>query len=449
MNLRISLPFLVCAFIALILTAPMPVPAESTLSIGYAQVDITPPLGTSMPGYFSGRQAEGLLDPLLIKSLAFTRDETTIVILAVDLIGVKKDVVEQIQQAIHNITGLTSDRLFIHATHTHTGATVSEIADTLPAQFVEAVQQALRNRKPETRAALGSAQEESVSFIRRFLMKDGTIRTNPGRGNTNVVRPIGNIDPNVNVLCFQDTKTALVSHGLHCDCVGGKQFSADYPYHLTERMKEDLGADWNVVYLNACCGNINHINVHDKNQRSSYEGSRAIGRTLGDAALRACQSAAPIEIDSIASISTVVQSPIRPVPNELYQWAKAEMEKDPEQAQKRNFNEYTPSGIIRLAETKEMSRPAEIIALRIGPVGIVGLPAECFVELSQDIKTDSLLDTTWVIGLTGGSMGYVPHPRGYQEGGYEATYSSAQLAPETPTLWCDTAIRLIREISTE
>jgi hypothetical protein len=277
-------------------------------------------------------------------------------------------------------------------------------------------------------------------------MKDGTVRTNPGRANPNVVRPIGQIDAKVNVLSFHKTKISLVSHGLHCDCVSGTKFSADYPYHLTETVRQELGSDWNVVYLNACCGNINHININDKDQRSSYQESRKIGRTLGRAALLAHKSSAEIKVDRISSRTKQIQCPIRKVPQQVYEWAKKEMQKDPEKASKRNFNELTPRGIIRLAETKEQSRDAEIIVLCIGPVGIVGLPAECFVELSKDIQSHSLMDSTWVIGLTGGSMGYVPHPRGYQEGGYEATYSSAPLSPETPILWCDVAVKMLNDL---
>ena len=94
-------------------------------------------------------------------------------------------------------------------------------------------------------------------------------------------------------------------------------------------------------------------------------------------------------------------------------------------------------------------RPAEFIVLRLGPVGIVGLPAEVFVEVGRDIKAHSVLDPTLVIGLTGGAMGYLPHPRGYQEGGYEATYASARYDPQTPILWSDTAARLVRELAAQ
>lgn len=422
---------------------------DKALLVGYAELDITPKRGTAMPGYFHGRKADGVLDPLLIKALVLTYDDTTLVILAVDLIAFDRPLVDKLRNAIRSKTGIPTERVFIHTTHAHTGARVSEIADRLPQQMSSVTVKALDSRKQETRITLGRIEENSVTFIRRYLMKDGTVRTNPGRANPNIVRPIGQIDPKVNVLSFHTTRISLVSHGLHCDCVSGSKFSADYPYHLAESMREELGGDWNVVYLNACSGNINHINVNDKNQRSSYEESRKIGKILAKAALRAYKRSVEVKIDRVNSRVKQVQCPIRKVPEEVYEWAKAEMRKDSDKASKRNFNELTPRSVIRLAETKEQSRIAEVIVLSIGPVGIVGLPAECFVELGRDIQNHSLMDSTWVIGLTGGSMGYVPHPRGYREGGYEATYSSAPLSPETPMLWCDVAISMLNDLRTK
>jgi neutral ceramidase len=236
---------------------------------------------------FQERKAEGILDPLLIKGLTLTCNGTTVVVLAIDLISVDYSLVDKMRASIQHNTGISPKRVFIHATHTHTGARVSEIEDRLPEQTVSAVLKALENRQHETHVKLGYAEEKSVTFIRRYLMKDGTVRTNPGRANPNIVRPIGQIDARANVLSFNDTKILLVSHGLHCDCVSGSKFPADYPYHLTEGIRGELGSDWNVVYLNACSGNINHINVNDKDQRSSYQQSRKIGRTLAESCNRA------------------------------------------------------------------------------------------------------------------------------------------------------------------
>ncbi|RJP25126.1 MAG: hypothetical protein C4527_17510 [Candidatus Omnitrophota bacterium] len=420
--------------------------SNSTLHIGYADVDITPELGVTMPGYFTERRASGMLDPLLAKALVLKKENTTLAIVALDLIGVQAPLVEAIRAAIEDKTGIPPEHIFLHATHTHTGATVSEIEEPLPAQVAAAVQQALENCVAESTVTYGCGQERRIAFIRRYLMKDGSVRTNPGRANPDVVRPIGEIDPDVHIITFNDAKTALVSYGLHLDCIGGTLFSADYPYHLTQTMKTKSGNEWNVIYLNACCGNVNHINVNDPDQRSGYDESRKIGTRLAETALNAQKEAKPIAIDGIAARCETVQSPVRTVKAEDYEWAKQEMQRDPEEANKRKFNERTPARIIALAETQEEFHPAEIIALRIGPLAIVGMPAEVFVEVGRDIKTHSIFDPTLTIGLTGGSMGYQPHPRGYDEGGYEATYGSARHAPATPILWSDAAGRLLLEL---
>ncbi len=420
---------------------------KSPLFVGYADVDITPPLGVTIPGYFHVRHATGVLDPLRVKTLAISQGETTLIIAAFDLIGIDSATIKEIREEIQRQTGVAPECVFIHGTHTHTGATVAEIKDRLPSQAAEAVKEALNKRIQESAVTLGVGQENSVAFIRRYLMKDGSVRTNPGRANSEIVRPIGKIDPTVSVISFGSAHTLLVSYGLHLDCIGGEKFSADYPHHLTQAVKESLGEEWNVIYLNACCGNVNHINVNDPGQRSGYEESRRIGRTLAQVALAAYKNARPIAIDRLASRTAIVDSPARPVPQELFQWAQQQMKENEEQATKRQFNEETPAKIVERAEAQNNPIPAEIIAMRIGPVGIVGLPVEAFQEVGADIKTHSLLDPTLVIGITGGYMGYLPHPRGYDEGGYEATFGSARFAQETSVLWSDAVAQLIREMA--
>lgn len=422
-------------------------PDTPSLFVGYADVDITPPLGVTMPGYFHIRHATGVLDPLRVKTLTIGLGETTLVVAAFDLIGIDSATVKEIREEIQRQTGIAPEYVFIHGTHTHTGATLAEIKDRLPRQAAEAVKEALNQRIQESTVTLGTGQENTVAFIRRYLMKDGSVRTNPGRTNTEVVRPIGRIDPTVTVITFSSAKTMLVSYGLHLDCIGGEKFSADYPYHLTQAVKESLGEEWNVIYLNACCGNVNHINVNNPAQRSGYEESQRIGRTLAQVALAAHKNARPIAIDRLASRTAIVDSPARPVPQDLLDWARQQMRENAVQASTRQFNEETPAKIVERAEAQNTPIPAEIIAMRIGPVGIVGLPVEAFQEVGADIKARSLLDPTLTIGITGGYMGYLPHPRGYDEGGYEATFGSARFERETSELWSDTAARLIREMA--
>lgn len=85
--------------IALIFSIPSVASNDKTFMAGYAELDITPELGTGMPGYFHGRKADGVLDPLLVKTLALTNNDTTLLILAVDLIAIDRPLVNKLRNA--------------------------------------------------------------------------------------------------------------------------------------------------------------------------------------------------------------------------------------------------------------------------------------------------------------------------------------------------------------
>ncbi len=451
-----------------LMTACLPTAFSDTpLLAGYAEEDITPPLGGFMPGYFSDRFSTAVLDPLLVKTLVLTQDKTTLVVLAFDLIGLEKTEVDAIRSAVQQKTGIPADHVFVHSTHTHTAAMTpfhytsdaGEILPqfnkraaftgsvdrpwlaTLPVKAAAAVSKALK-RQTQTQASLGVGQEKRIAFYRRFLMKNGTLRTNPGRKNPDVVKPAGEINPNVYTLSFEEAKIMLVSFGLHLDCIGGTKFSADYPYHLTEAIKKNLSPEWNVVFLNACSGNINHIDVNNLNQPKGYEGSRLIGQALAETALTARKNAKAFPIDKLEANSKTVRCPIRKVSDPDREQAEKDVETGLDSA-KRNFNDLFSPGAYVLSRTKDRHHPADITVFRIGSLGLIALPGEVFVEVEREIGKRSPLDPTLVIGISGGSMGYIPHPKGYKEGGYEAGYSGCRYAPSTSGIWIETALELM------
>lgn len=422
---------------------------DMNFSAGYAEADITPATGITMPGYFEERRAEAVLDPLLAKVLVLGQGDVQLVIIACDLIGIEKPVAYIIKEEIKKKTGISSERIFLHCTHTHTGATVNEIKDKLPEQIAGAVSKAVQNKKIITKTFYGTAQENSVAFIRRYLMKDGTVKTNPGSGNPDIVKPMGEIDSTLHVISLPEAKTLLVSYGLHPDCMGGSKFSADYPYHLTQSVKASLGGEWNVIYLNACCGNVNHINVNNPNQLHGYDNSRHIGGTLAAKVIEGYKNAHAISLMPLSAAAETVQCNYRKVPKEMLDWAKDQMKTDSAKSSKRLFNDQTPSEILKLAEKEGNEEPADITVFRLGEIGLVGLPAEIFVEISRDIKAHSLISPTLVIGLTGGDMGYMPVYRSFHESGYESTYAAAPFDEFTPLLWAETATQKLNQLFLE
>jgi hypothetical protein len=457
----------VAATASLALLAPLPTRGEAPLQAAYAEADITPPLGGSMPGYFADRKAAGVLDPLKAKVLFLRKGDERIALVSCDLIGMGAPLVGRIREAVARKVKPAPTHVWVHCTHTHTGGQVrdsgtftSDAEEIYPALYpgkpderwvgemvertADAVARASASLADEKALTLHEGREGTVAHYRRFVMADGTVRTNPGRNNPNVVRPAGEIDPRMHVLRFGSARILTVIYGLHPDCVGGNHYSADYPHHLAEALRESEGPQWRVIYFNAACGNINHVDVKDAAQRSGPEESRRIGRTLAAAASAALKNGTPVPTDVLAARSATVTCRLRrPSAAEV---AEAEdrlkNDRDP-----MAFNGLFAPAVMVLAKTRDREHMAEIGALRLGSFGLAAGPGEYFVELAREIEAGSPLKPTRTIGLTNGSMGYIPHRQGYVEGGYEAGYRSARYEPGNGHRWAATAAALLREMS--
>src|SRR5688572_23463284 len=94
---------------------------DPTLRAGYAEADITPLIGGSMPGYFKDRQATGVLDPLKAKALCLAGGGESVAIIACDLVAVPVSIVSRIRDRVSKMMPTPPRHVWVHATHTHTG----------------------------------------------------------------------------------------------------------------------------------------------------------------------------------------------------------------------------------------------------------------------------------------------------------------------------------------
>jgi hypothetical protein len=104
---------------------------------------------------------------------------------------------------------------------------------------------------------------------------------------------------------------------------------------------------------------------------------------------------------------------------------------------------------IELSRRAEPIR-AEVQAIRIGGIALVGLPGEFFVEFGLEIKKRSpaaLFEKTFVVGLANGSVGYVPTKEAFAQGGYEPTpWRFSRLAPEAGRMCVESAVNQLRNL---
>ena len=90
------------------------------LKAGFARVDITPPLGSYISGYFNARYAKGVLDPIQLNALAFSDGNETDLIIIADLIGVDRITCDALREEIAAATGVKKDHIMLTALHQHT-----------------------------------------------------------------------------------------------------------------------------------------------------------------------------------------------------------------------------------------------------------------------------------------------------------------------------------------
>ena len=195
---RFSLLLLLC------LGFGLPTSAAET-RVGVAQIDITPPLGIPMAGYYHERGADGVLDPLFGKAMVIESGDEKVALVTLDIISITREITDAARKAVESRTGIKGDHVMVSATHAHTGpelagrglraagvsGTSNLAADytaKLPALIAESVELANRNLKP-ARLSVARGKCENLAFNRRYFMRDGSVGWNPGKQNPNIVMP--------------------------------------------------------------------------------------------------------------------------------------------------------------------------------------------------------------------------------------------------------------------
>ena len=256
----------------------------SQFKAGTAKTDITPPMGFSMAGYYTERLASSVHDELYAKALVLDDGKNKLVLVICDNIRPYPEAYKKARKSIQNELGIPPENIIICATHTHTGPHMIEPYDkNLSVKIADAVHIANQRLTPAAIKA-GIGTEKHISFNRRFLMKDGTVRFNPGVLNPDIVKPMGPIDPDIGIFYIStlDGKplATFVNFAMHLDTIGGTEFSAGYPYFIGKILKAVIDRDMMLYFGMGCCGNVNHINVKEniESQKENSWESRSLSR---------------------------------------------------------------------------------------------------------------------------------------------------------------------------
>ncbi len=440
--------------------AAQPAP-DAPLRVGLAERDITAPVGYRLDGYFNERLATGTKDPLLAKAAVFAQGGTTFALVVTDLLGMPRSMSSDVRARAAALTGIPIDHIAITATHTHTGPLFAgerarlfseqaaakfgtdplasvKYPETLRDRLVEVIV-AAHGRLAPAALEFVTTREDRLSFNRRFHMKDGTVRFNPGVQNPGVVRAAGPIDPALPfVLITQNTVPvgSLSVFALHLDTVGGgTEYSADYAGHLAAELRKEFGSGFISIFGLGTCGDVNHLDVSGATRRHA----RIIGQQLAVSVLSARPRRA-IDSPSLAAAATHLTLPLRTVTDAQLASARAQMAKVGTSALPflAQVEIVTTLDLAQRGATLE----AEVQAFRLArDLAVVLLPGEVFVELGLEIKRRSPFANTLVIELSNDNPAYIPTEKAFGEGSYEIVNS--RIAPGGGERMVAEALRLL------
>ncbi|REF36411.1 hypothetical protein [Thermasporomyces composti] len=273
--------------------------------VGVSVADITPEKPVPLAG-FAVRLVpwEKIRDPLSLQAFAFGtpgvdgRVTCSAVLVCADLLWWGPDLVASLTQRIAERYAIPPEAIVLHATHTHgapqPGLTCSPLLgkgdpdylDALQATVVDAVGRAIDRMVPvRLSRGVGTCR---IGVNRRRARPDGwVLAPNPG----------GPVDPEVHVLRLSrvtgegahaeeagstephgsaasltaesqgtmadETLAVLVHYTCHPTTSDAPQVSADYPGAMRDALRESLGEDVVISFLQGCCGDINPAVVRD------------------------------------------------------------------------------------------------------------------------------------------------------------------------------------------
>jgi neutral ceramidase len=439
------------------------------LQAGVAAVNITPPVGSYLQGYTRGEPSIGVHLDLYAKAIVFDDGVTRAAIVTTDLIGLEQVTIATMRQEIARRTDIQPNHVLINASHSHGGPTVQglggdawgwlwgnpadlEYGRELARKVGGLVAMADRVRRP---VALGyGVGDARFNINRRRPIAGAQAETAPN--------PEGVVDHRVKVVKLIAADgvdeagerpapaplAVLFSFTCHPTimAMANLEISPDYPGVAQAFVEQAYGGGPTTgsglpdgpgtlaLFAQGCCGNI-RPNLATSDGQSFRPGTKRdahrLGRILGAEAVKVCETIRALPGERrICAASLRTFLPYQQLPDR----AALERLAAGENTTTHNGHRTTTGGSFGDAEWARVALSridagglpngieAEVQALQIGDLTIVGLPGEVFAEIGFQIE-QRMAGPSLVLGYSNGNVGYLCTQSSYAEGGYEPSFS--------------------------
>jgi hypothetical protein len=469
------------------------------LLIGWASADITPEGPVEIQGQFHVRVSEGVRDPLTATVLVLDSVDEQAVMVSCDLVAISDAILDGVREAVgERVSGLDPSKIFLNATHTHTGPVVvdglwSECPVDLDVmkpetwrnfaieRIARAIADAWEGRAPGGISyGLGQAV---VGHNRRWVNRDGVSRM---YGNTNdpaFSHIEGYEDHAVNLLFTWSEDKALTGMVVNLACTSQEteglfEISADFWHETRCEIRKRHGES---LFILPQCSAAGDQSPHHIFRKAAEERMlKLAGRTSREEiALRianavdevlphvseAIENALPLEhITETVSLSRrrVTEEDVAEAATEgaiwqaKYEEIRLELESNPALRDEPHW--YVPITMAwrrsrwygQVAERYELQKSdptisVEMHVIRVGDIVFATNPFEYYLDFGMRILVRSKAVQTFLVQLTGNKT-YVPSERTVAGKGYGTVASSTLIGPKGGDQFAERTIELIHSL---
>jgi hypothetical protein len=367
--------------------------------VGFSNRVVNPAPGVSMAGYgvvnARERLTTGVRDDLKICCTAYSDGEEMFLAFTFDSCHIVDSVARPMYALLEENIGIPEENVFFHAVHTHAAPTMYSSHESFPgvANYLKTVfhpnlilvaEEAIRDLAP-AKIYGGRGKTEGLSYVRRYLLNDGTYKTNP-RGDDVPVSHETPHDETMQVVRYvREGKkdVVMVNWQCHPTSAGGSKetlVSADWVGVLRDKIEAELGV--HCIYHNGASGNIVASGQLPGENVFKKDRFREHGELIANVAL------------------SILEGGMEPLSS-----GKVKIQKK-----------------ILTIDRKDETRPAAkvpITAATIGDVAFATVPYEMFSQNGSFVKENSPFKMTFMVQVTNDDYNYVAAEDIYDHGSYE------------------------------
>lgn len=362
------------------------------LSVGVAKQLITPPQnqGIKMSGYSSRTTPFlGVHDDLFVRAIVVSQGNRMTIHVSTEQLNIPSNSFVAIHQQLANLNiNLPITSLFISATHTHGGPSVTDISHAPSQQYkqyrqnliVQTIKDAYDNQVPAN-IKYGSMMTQLVNVNRQVVVLPDSCYIGAD--------PSGHSDRELQFVEFVDKQgnsmASIVLFGVHSTVMGehNDYITGDIAGYTSRYVEQNAGAGHISLWMMSGGGNQSPRHWHQPTSSflDNVKSPEAQGNVLGSYVIQGMQNA-QIEKNTLIDSDSIYIN-----------------------LQKKNSNTYQTRILygIRFSDN----------------IVLIATPFELFSQTVEQVKTQSAFAHTMLFSQTNGRGGYLPSPGTWTYGCYE------------------------------